>query len=153
MFPHQNVCCFSEFPVPPINDGFWHHVGVMWSTHAVWSEDRYSIYLDGVLIYSGESVGSKLKANGVFAIGQKLLSSNGTFDLENSFSGKLSQLNVWDYDVMSQDNVSMSTTSCFNDAGNIINWTALQDRASEAVVKEQRSSCMPLRNGKCCFKS
>ena len=154
VFLHKAL--FSEFPVPPINDGFWHHVGVTWSTHVVRSLDQYSIYLDGILIYNGEALGLNmpLKAYGVFAIGQKLLSTNGTFNLTNSFSGKLSQVNVWNYDAISHDVVRTTLSqSCLNDVGNIINWSALRDRASKAVVKEQRSSCMPLRNSRCCFRS
>lgn len=104
------------------------------------------------MVYSDESpcLNRSLKANGVFAIGQKLLSTNRSFAADNSFSGKLSQINVWNYDVVSKDNVSMALTSqnCSKNAGNILNWSSLQDKASEAVVKEVRSSCTPLRDSK-----
>ncbi|CAB3983413.1 Hypothetical predicted protein, partial [Paramuricea clavata] len=133
-----------EFPVPPLNDGYWHHVGITWSL------GDYSIYLDGTLVYSGSGLGSgkPLRPNGVFAIGQKLLSTNGTFYSGNSFSGKLSQVNVWDYDYISTPGVNMTLISqnCSNPVGNVINWSALQDLASGKVVKEQPRSCKPLRN-------
>ena len=132
-------------------------MGVTWSTHDVGSLDQYSIYLDGTLVYSGKDSGSNmsLKANGVFTIGQKLLSTNGTVDCDNSFSGKLSQINVWNYDVVSKDNVSMKLLSqnCCNNVGNVINWSTVLNKASEAVVIKQRSSCNPLRDSECCFKS
>ena len=117
-----------------------------------WSLDQYSIYLDGTLVYSGSGLGSgkPLRPNGVFAIGQGLLSTNGTFHSSNSFSGKLSQVNVWNYDFISTPGVNMTliSQSCSNPVGNIINWSALQDLASGLVVKEQSRSCMPLRNSK-----
>ena len=140
-----------------MNDGFWHHVGVTWSTYDVGSLGQYSIYLDGTLVYSGKGSGSKmpLKANGVFAIGQRLLSTNGTLNAAKSFSGKLSQINVWSYDVTSKNNISMKLLSqnCSNNAGNIINWSTVLNKASEAVAIKQRSSCNPLRDSKCCFES
>ena len=130
-------------------------MGLKW---LAWSLGQYPIYLDGTLIYSGVARGRNtplplpLKANGVFAIGQKLLSTDGTFDLDYSFTGKLSQVNVWNgyVDIARMASVSQS---CLNHVGNIINWSSLRGRASKAVVKEQRSSCRPLRNSKCCFAS
>jgi hypothetical protein len=123
----------------------------------IWFLGQYSIYLDGTLVYSGSDLGSgePLKANGVFAIGQNLSSTNGTFHRGNSFSGKLSQVNMWDYDYISTSGVNMTliSQSCSNIVGNIINWSALQDLARGKVVKEQPRSCKPLRNSKFYYRA
>ena len=122
-----------------------------------WSLGQYSIYLDGTLVYSGNGLGKAmpLKANGLFVIGQKLTSTSGTFDESKSFSGNLSQVNIWNYDFLSAADVDIQliSQSCSNAVGNIINWSALRERASEMVVKEQARSCKPLRNSKSYYKS
>lgn len=123
-----------HFLVPPINDGYWHHVGVTWSLGI------YDVSLDDTLVYSGDNLGSgqPLKANGIFVI-------------ESSFSGKLSQLNVWS-DVLSAAtylDIKSITQSCLNDeVGDVISWSSLQDSHGGIVVKEQISSCKPLRKSK-----
>ena len=123
----------------------------------IWFLGQYSIYLDGTLVYSGSGLGpgTPLRANGVFAIGQNLSSTNGTFYSGNSFSGKLSQVNMWDYDYISTPGVNMTliSQSCSNPVGNIINWSALQHRARGNVVKEQPRSCKPLRNSKFYYRA
>ena len=123
----------------------------------IWFLGQYSIYLDGTLVYSGSGLGpgTPLRANGVFAIGQNLSSTNGTFYSGNSFSGKLSQVNMWDYDYISTSGVNMTliSQSCSNIVGNIINWSALQDLARGNVVKEQPRSCKPLRNSKFYYRA
>ena len=122
-----------------------------------WSLGHYSIYLDGTLVYSGSGLGpgTPLRANGVFAIGQKLSNTSGTFHSGNSFSGKLSQVNMWDYDFISTPGVNMTliSQSCSNIVGNIINWSALQDLVRGNVVKEQPRSCKPLRNSKFYYRA
>ncbi|XP_028397244.1 neuronal pentraxin-2-like [Dendronephthya gigantea] len=134
------------FLVPPINDGYWHHVGVSWSL------GKYAIFLDGTLVYSGNDLGSSLplKAGGVFVVGLKLKSTNGT--PKHSFSGKLSQLNVWSEFLSTAADVEKKFTnqSCLNiEFGDVINWSSLKDRYGDMVVKEQPSSCKPLRKSKC----
>jgi hypothetical protein len=123
----------------------------------IWFLGQYSIYLDGTLVYSGSDLGpgTPLRANGVFAIGQKLSNTSGNFHSGNSFSGKLSQVNMWDYDYISTSGVNMTliSQSCSNIVGNIINWSALQDLVRGKVVKEQPRSCKPLRNSKFYYRA
>lgn len=119
-----------------------------------WFLGNYSIYLDGTLIYSGHGLGSALplKADGIFAIGQKLLNTNGSFDNKSSFSGKLSQLNIWNsYIFFSHLDMNSMSQSCSNAFGSIINWSTLVDWMSGMIIKEHPSSCKPLRNSKKIF--
>ncbi|XP_028408358.1 uncharacterized protein LOC114530936 [Dendronephthya gigantea] len=132
----------KHFYVPPINDGYWHHVGAWWSL------GEYAIFLDSTLVYSGDHLGSMvpLKAGGIFVIGQKLQSTTGTFN--SSFSGKLSQLSVWrDFHSSVADLARKFTNrNCSNNAfGDIINWSSLKHSYSGMIVKEQPSLCKPLR--------
>ncbi|XP_028408473.1 uncharacterized protein LOC114531032 isoform X2 [Dendronephthya gigantea] len=132
-----------HFHLPPINDGHWHHVG------ASWSLGKYAIFLDGTLVYTGDGLGLgvPLKAGGVFVIGQKLESAGETPN--GSFSGKLSQLNVWsEFLTVSPDDVEINSTNrrcSSNQVGNIFIWNSFKDTKSDKVVKEQPSSCKPLQ--------
>ena len=142
----QMIYIFRHFHVPPINDGFWHHVGVSWSL------GKYAIFLDDTLVYSGDGLGLNvpLKPGGAFVVGQKLENTDETS--RSLFSGKLSQLNVWSV-FMLADAAEMKflNQSCSNNAsGNVINWSSLENSCNSAsmVVKEQPSSCKPLRKSK-----
>ncbi|XP_028397351.1 sushi, von Willebrand factor type A, EGF and pentraxin domain-containing protein 1-like isoform X2 [Dendronephthya gigantea] len=130
------------FHVPPINDGYWHHVGVSWYL------GKYAFFLDGTLVYRGDDFGSSLplKAGGVFVVGQKLKSTNGTSN-HSSFV-KLSQLNVWSEFISTAADVENKFTNqnCLNiEFGDVINWSSLKDSYGDMVVQEQPSSCKPLR--------
>ncbi|XP_028416200.1 sushi, von Willebrand factor type A, EGF and pentraxin domain-containing protein 1-like [Dendronephthya gigantea] len=120
------------FFIPPINDGYWHHVAVTWSLGI------YSVSLDGILVYSGDGLSSG-----------KPLKNDGVFVIESSFSGKLSQLNVWsDLKSATADlDINSTTQSCLTDeVGNVINWRSLKDSYHGCVVGiELISSCKPLR--------
>ncbi|XP_028398692.1 sushi, von Willebrand factor type A, EGF and pentraxin domain-containing protein 1-like [Dendronephthya gigantea] len=132
------------FFVPPINDGYWHHVGASWSQFG-----NYTIFLDGTLVYSGDDLGSNvtLKSGGAFVVGQEQ-GSSADGNSESSFSGKLSQLNVWSR-FMSADAAErkLKNQSCLNKEalGNVFTWSSLKDNCNSMVVMEQPSSCKPLR--------
>ena len=118
---------------------------------AWWSLGEYAIFLDSTLVYRGSHLGAKvpLKACGVFVIGQKLQSTNGTFN--SPFSGKLSQLNVLrDFGKSAADlDWEFTNKICSNNAtGNVINWGSLHHSYSGMVVKEQPSLCKSLRKSK-----
>ena len=131
-----------EFPIPPINDGYWHHVSVTWSL------GTYVLYLDGALISSGDNFGASeaLKAGGVFYIGQKYL-SDGTFDDKRSFHGRLSQLNIWS-EVLSADTIKSTSETCYNNVGTILDWSSVVDRINGDIFTEPLMYCVPLRNSK-----
>ena len=130
------------FPFPPINDGYWHHVGVTWSL------GKYAVYLDGILVYSGDRLGSAtpLKAGGEFIIGQ-LPDSSGNFDSSKSFKGKLTQLNVWNV-MLSGDEIRSASKSCYNDVGTILKWNTVLDETHGAIHSEILNSCKALRQSK-----
>ena len=135
---------YRHFHVPPISDGYWHHVGVSWLL------GNYTIFLDGTLVYSGDDLGSNapLKPGGAFVVGLKLENTDETS--RSSFSGKLSQLNIWS-EFIPADVAEMKFTnqSCLNRAsGNVFTWSSLKDNCNCMVVKEQPSSCKPLRKSK-----
>ena len=114
-----------------------------------WSLGNYAIYLDGISVYSGDGFGeaTPLAGAGEFHIGQVPDSSTGDFDLEKSFGGNLSQLNVWN-EILTADQISSTSKSCFNEVGNLFNWSTVVEKKHGAVYKESPNPCKALRQSK-----
>lgn len=105
--------------MPPIEDGQWHHMCTTWNS----SSGHVDIYVDGGLrSYDSGAThfkGEQLTADGVFTIGRCELDAT-----ELSYTGKISELHVWDY-VFPGDKVKEMAKNCtVGDAaaGNIIKW-------------------------------
>lgn len=128
--------------IPPIFDGYWHHVGITWSL------GQYALYIDGALIESGNGLGptTSLTAGGKFHIGQRYM-ANGNYDQKRAFAGKLTQLNVWDK-ILTEDEIKSTTGSCINNVGTILDWSTVVSKAHGAVSKEVLGLCRTLRDGK-----
>lgn len=141
---NKSILIFPRtFYIPPVNDGLWHHLGLLWSNQ------NYCIFLDGILIYSGNDLGAPtpLKGRGFFAIGQKMNSAGGNFVESLSFGGKLSQMNMWDK-FLEAELVKASSTNCLNDVGTIIDWSKAVSLKSGLTAAIAPSECKSLRNGK-----
>ena len=80
-------------------------------------------------VYNGVGIGS----------GQPLR-HGGAFVIDSSFSGKLSQLNVWILFIFATADVAakLKSQSCLiNEFGNVIKWSYLEDTYGSMVVKER----------------
>ncbi|XP_035678070.1 neuronal pentraxin receptor-like [Branchiostoma floridae] len=78
----------------PVWDGKWHAVCATWrSTDGAWQ-----VYTDGVLQASGSglNVGGKVRSGGTWILAQDQDTVGGGFELYQTFSGELSQVNLWD---------------------------------------------------------
>jgi hypothetical protein len=113
-----------------------------------WSLGNYSAYLDGALIHTGNGLGSPIPitGGGTFHIGQKLR-NDGTYYGSKSFQGKLSQFNVWN-EILTSDEIKSMSKSCYNNVGNVLDWSTVVDAAHGAVNKEKPGDCEALRNSK-----
>ncbi|XP_063792934.1 adhesion G-protein coupled receptor D2 isoform X2 [Pseudophryne corroboree] len=87
-------------PVFP-NDGQWHHVCVTWQK---WNRTM-ALYADGEWKDSSKlSASEDIIKEGIFIIGQDQDSYGGTFKEKESFSGNITNLNMW-VKVLSQDQI------------------------------------------------
>jgi hypothetical protein len=100
-------------------------------------------------VYSGDGFGkaTPLAGAGEFHIGQVPDSSTGDFDLEKSFGGNLSQLNVWN-EILTADQINSTSKSCFNEVGNLFDWSTVVEKKHGAVYKESPNPCKALRQSK-----
>ncbi len=103
-----------------VNDGLWHHICIYWSTkYGVWG-----IYKDGVLKGSGAGLkhNYNLKSDGVLIIGQEQDSLGGRFDAKQSFIGELTDLNIWDK-VLDSEEMQLFSNSCHEGEGSVKKWS------------------------------
>ncbi|XP_078384224.1 uncharacterized protein LOC144666717 [Oculina patagonica] len=103
-----------------VNDGLWHHICIYWSTkYGVWG-----IYKDGVLEGSGAGLkhNYNLKSDGVLIIGQEQDSLGGRFDAKQSFIGELTDLNIWDK-VLDSEEMQLFSNSCHEGEGSVKKWS------------------------------
>ncbi|KAM9304929.1 neuronal pentraxin-2 [Gastrophryne carolinensis] len=102
-----------------IGDGKWHHVCITWTTR----DGMWEAYLDGVKLGSGENLAPwhPIKPNGILILGQEQDTVGGRFDATQAFVGELSQFNIWDRVLKTEDIVNIANCST-NMPGNIIAW-------------------------------
>uniref|UniRef100_A0AAY4CTR2 Sushi, von Willebrand factor type A, EGF and pentraxin domain-containing protein 1 n=1 Tax=Denticeps clupeoides TaxID=299321 RepID=A0AAY4CTR2_9TELE len=106
---------------PAVNDGRWHHIGVSWR-----SEDGdWRVYIDGNPTDGGKnlSIGTTIPGGGALVLGQDQDQRGEGFNPVESFVGSLSQLNIWDH-VLSSQQIRALASSCPDDLarGNVFAW-------------------------------
>ncbi|XP_065290015.1 sushi, von Willebrand factor type A, EGF and pentraxin domain-containing protein 1-like [Dermacentor albipictus] len=107
------------------NDGYWHHVCFSWSS----AEGLWSVVKDGRLAESGAGLaaGTEIPANGTLVLGQEQDRRGGSFSISESYSGEMTQVNVWSA-VLSVDEVAPLLTRCQFYFGDVVAWTDFKER-------------------------
>ncbi|XP_072444220.1 sushi, von Willebrand factor type A, EGF and pentraxin domain-containing protein 1 isoform X5 [Chiloscyllium punctatum] len=106
---------------PSVNDGKWHHISITWnSTNGAWK-----VYIDGKVSDEGKdlSTGASIPGGGALVLGQEQDQRGEGFNPAESFVGSLSQLNIWDY-VLTTQQIKLLATACPDDLkkGNVLAW-------------------------------
>ncbi|KAG8433061.1 hypothetical protein GDO86_017366 [Hymenochirus boettgeri] len=102
-----------------IGDGKWHHIGITWTTR----DGLWEAFLDGEKLGSGENLAPwhPIKPGGILILGQEQDTVGGRFDATQAFVGEMSQFNIWDRVLKSEEIVNIANCS-YNMPGNIIPW-------------------------------
>ncbi|KAJ8376171.1 hypothetical protein SKAU_G00067510 [Synaphobranchus kaupii] len=76
------------------NDGLWHFVCVSWTR----DKGEWVVAVDGLVVGQGDNLNpsADIGADGRFIIGQEQDTFGGSFRSEESFSGNITWLNIWD---------------------------------------------------------
>ncbi|XP_076007349.1 adhesion G protein-coupled receptor D2 [Genypterus blacodes] len=76
------------------HDGSWHSVCVSWSQ----TGGRWMLFTDGHLVSSGDGLHSsdRIGPDGLFIIGQEQDTFGGSFKKDESFSGSITELHIWE---------------------------------------------------------
>ncbi|KAM8884871.1 uncharacterized protein ACB058_000869 isoform 1-T2 [Synchiropus picturatus] len=102
-----------------MTDGKWHHVCVTWSTRdGVWEA-----YQDGVKKGSGQNLSAwhAIKPGGLFILGQEQDTLGGRFDVTQSFTGEMSDLQFWSR-VLSPSEIYNQATCSGHLVGDVLAW-------------------------------
>uniref|UniRef100_H3DLF7 Si:dkey-14o18.2 n=2 Tax=Tetraodon nigroviridis TaxID=99883 RepID=H3DLF7_TETNG len=102
-----------------MTDGKWHHVCVTWSTR----DGAWEVYQDGVRKGSGQNLAPwhAIKAGGVFILGQEQDTMGGRFDVTQSFTGQLSDLQFWSR-VLTTNEIHKQATCASHLTGDVVSW-------------------------------
>lgn len=98
----------------------WHSVCMSWSQDG----GRWSLYADGLSIARGDGLNStdSIGSDGLFIIGQEQTTLGGSFKEEESFSGSITELYIWDRVLHSHEIKTMAMT-CLPVSSLVFNWS------------------------------
>ena len=125
------------------NDGVWHHICVTWES----SSGSWKFYKDCKLKQEGTDFkrGYTIKEGGTLVLGQEQDSVGGDFDSDQSFQGKLSNVNVWDK-VLPATQIKDISSSCLLDKwneANVYKWSDFLRQGGPKLLTP--STCEPFR--------
>jgi hypothetical protein len=122
-----------------VADGQLHHVCATWES----SSGDFKVYKDGALVKTMVDVetGIQIKGDGIWVIGQDQDSLRGGFQAVNSFKGILTEVNIWNR-VLGSDEIK----SFANDCGSLVqgNYKTYSDFNSTSATELIKPSCCPL---------
>ena len=115
----------------------------------VTSSGAWKFYKDGAIKKEGTDFkrGYTIRQGGTLVLGQEQDSVGGNFDADQSFTGMLSNVNLWNK-VLSAAQIEDMSTSCLLDewnAGNVYKWRDFIRESETRLLKE--SNCEPLGAG------
>ena len=120
-------------------DGQLHHVCVTWES----SSGNSKVYNDGALVETIVDVQTKkqIKGGGIWVIGQDQDTLGGGFQAKDSFKGILTEVNVWNRALVSDEIKSFA-----NDCGSLVqgNYKAYSDFNISSATEFIKPSCCPL---------
>ena len=121
-------------------DGSWHSVCVTWSRDG----GRWALFTDGLVVSRGVGLNS---SNGtgpddLFIIGQEHDAFGDSIGKNESFSGSITELHIWDHVLNSSEISTMETTCSPSSSGLVLKW-------SEVVFEEKSSLTNMWRDNPC----
>ena len=120
-------------------DGKLHHVCVSWES----SSGHFKVYKDGALVKTMDNIktGEKFNAGGIWVIGQDQDSLGGGFQTGDSYKGILTEVNIWNK-ILGSDEIKRFA----NDFGLPVqgNYKAYSDFDISSATELIKPSCCPL---------
>ncbi|KAJ7371254.1 hypothetical protein OS493_027368 [Desmophyllum pertusum] len=118
------------------NDGGWHHVALIWlSLSGAWK-----VYKDGSLVRQNDintdafQKGQRIASGGSFVLGQEQDAIAANYSANEAFIGKMSQMNVWSYELPEKDIADMARHAN-SLIGNVVGWSDFYDPADVGIYK------------------
>lgn len=103
------------------HDNSWHSVCISWSRDG----GRWSLYADGLSVARGEGLNStdSIGSDGLFIIGQKQTTFGDSFIQDESFSGSITELYIWDTVLHSHEIKTMAFKCSPVSSRLVFNWS------------------------------
>ncbi|XP_078279239.1 C-reactive protein-like [Rhinoraja longicauda] len=118
-------------------DASLRHICVSWVSQTgdiiVWVNGRRSLWKVG-------GMGRIVEGNGQFIIGQEQDSVGGGFDIKQSFVGEMTDVNMWDF-VLKSNEIELISQGCYSAGGNIINWGSTSFTSGGSVQIKDNNDC------------
>lgn len=102
-------------------DGSWHSVCVTWTQNG----GRWALFSDGLVVSRGDGLNSSssIGPDGLFIIGQDQDAFGDPFQENESFSGSITELHIWDRVLHSSEISLMETTCSPFSSGLVLKWS------------------------------
>jgi len=109
----------SKYDLGKYYNGQKHHVCVRWENKT----GSWNLTVDGKLINhgSGFQVGRVIRGGGIVIVGQDQDSYGGAFDSSQSFTGKISGINLWSR-VVSHNEILRMSKIYYTENGDVLKW-------------------------------
>ncbi|PFX17574.1 Sushi, von Willebrand factor type A, EGF and pentraxin domain-containing protein 1 [Stylophora pistillata] len=122
------------------NDDKWHHMTMTWES----STGTWKAYKDGSLVRQSDPAepfqkGQVIAAGGSFVLGQEQDDLAANFSANEAFIGKMSQMNVWSYELTAGDIADLARHA-ESLLGNVVGWSDFFDVANSGIKKIKPSA-------------
>ncbi|XP_067866992.1 C-reactive protein-like [Heterodontus francisci] len=125
-----------SFSLPEMN-GLLRHICVTWESRL----GLVTFWVNGERSVRKVSNKSRVvRGHGTFILGQEQDSVGGSFDIDQSFVGEITNVNLWDH-VLTASEIKVVSESCHGLGGNIINWESIQYGKIGEVKIEDNQDC------------
>ncbi|XP_042371703.1 adhesion G-protein coupled receptor D2 isoform X2 [Plectropomus leopardus] len=119
------------------HDDSWHSVCVSWSQNG----GRWSLFADGLVVSRDDRLSSNsIGPNGLFIIGQEQDTFGGSFKRDESFSGSITELHIWDRVLNSSEIYTMEKLCSPVSSGLVFKWSEAAMKIDPSLTQLRRDS-------------
>ncbi|XP_059196570.1 adhesion G-protein coupled receptor D2 [Centropristis striata] len=119
------------------HNGSWHSVCVSWNQNG----GHWALYTDGLVVSRGDALSSNsIGPDGLFIIGQEQDTFGGSFKKDESFSGSITELHIWDRVLDSSEIYTMEKECSPISSGLVFKWSGATMEIEPSLTKLWRDS-------------
>lgn len=120
------------------HDESWHSVCVSWSQNG----GRWALFTHGLEVSRGDGLNSfdSIGHDGLFIIGQEQDTFGGSFKKDESFSGSITELHIWDRVLNSSEIYTMEKQCSPISSGLVYKWSGAAMEIESSLTKLWRDS-------------
>ncbi|XP_026179294.1 adhesion G-protein coupled receptor D2 isoform X2 [Mastacembelus armatus] len=120
------------------NVNIWHSVCVSWSQNG----GRWELFIDGNVVSRGDGLNSSenIGPDGLFIIGQEQDTFGGSFKKDESFSGSITELHIWDRVLNCSEIKTMEKECSPISSGLVFKWNETAMKIEPSLTKLSRDN-------------